>query len=210
MRGDGILNNKNYSYTALEAIARKVLKDYDASLVNGTPAAVPIEQIAEHHFGLRIEYHCLRKNGSILGQTIFDDTYVPVYDLETKAYTLILVKGGTIILDISLMRCGIGRLRFTLAHELAHWIIHKDLFTGSGRAAALLNNKKTSAEEDSTTERQADILGTALIMPVNQVKRAFHRNRGTKTDNDIAAVLAELFGVSKQAMSICLKTHNLM
>ncbi|MDL2248457.1 ImmA/IrrE family metallo-endopeptidase [Tyzzerella sp. OttesenSCG-928-J15] len=203
------MNKKYYSSTTLEAIARKALKEYDPALISGAPGPVPLEEITEHHFGLRIEYHCLRKNGRILGLTIFDDTLVPVYDLETKQYTLIPVKGGTIILDICLLRGGTGRLRFTLAHELAHWIIHRDLFTGSGHSAALLNDKKTSAEEDSVTERQADVLGTALLMPANQVKRAYYRIRGDGAPGDITVQLAELFGVSKQAMSICLKSHRL-
>ena len=200
--------DKVYRYTALEGIARKTLKEYDMSLVTGTPRAIPIDLIAEQYFGLRIEYHCLRKNGVILGETIFDDAQVPVYDTEAKCYTLIAAKRGTIILDASLLRSRTdGRLRFTLAHEVAHWIIHRELYTGSGHAAAHI---RTSTDEDNMTERQADVLGTALIMPANQVKRAYYRVRGTVPYDNMTIELAKLFDVSRQAMGICLKTHSLL
>lgn len=198
------------SHTILEGIARKALKDYNPALLTGEPCAIPIEKIAESHFGLSIEYHCLRKNGLILGETVFDDTPVPVYDRETKRYDFVLIEGGTIILDESLLHCKAdGRLRFTCAHELAHWLIHRELYLGSGETAALINSKKSS-EDSSVIERQADILGTALLMPAGQVKRAFYRNMNTSRKNEPAAALAELFDVSKQAMGIFLKSHNLV
>jgi Zn-dependent peptidase ImmA (M78 family) len=62
---------------------------------------------------------------------------------------------------------------------------------------------KTSLEEDSVIERQADKLASALLMPTAQVKRAFYRNRN-------ADALALQFGVSRQAMSIFLRNHNLV
>ena len=56
-----------------------------------------------------------------------------------------------------------GGLRFSIAHELAHWLIHRKLCSGGGIAAALAI--KASLGEDSAVERQADILATALLMP---------------------------------------------
>jgi len=198
------------SQNTLEGIARKTLKEYNPALLTGEPCAIPIEKIAEKHFGLSIEFHCLRKNGLILGETIFDDALVPVYDCEAKRYDFVFIKGGTIILDESLLCCKTdGRLRFTCAHELAHWLIHRELYLGSGETAALINPKKSS-EDNSMIERQADILGTALLMPAGQVKRAFYRNMNTYRKDEPAVALAELFDVSKQAMGIFLKSHNLI
>jgi hypothetical protein len=199
----------NYRPAVLESIARETLKKYDAALVVGEPRAIPIEQIIEKQLGLSIEYHRIRKNGLILGCTIFDDTLVAVYDAEISDYTLVPVERGTILLDESLLRSRTdGRLRFTCAHEAAHWLIHRELYSGSGTAAAFVN-PKTSLEDDSVNERQADILGTALLMPSGQVKRAYYKYRGQCAGGEIPAALAELFGVSKQAMDIFLKDHRL-
>lgn len=80
----------------IEAIARNTLKNYDASLILGYEAkSVPIEDIIES-MGLSLEFQYIRKNGRILGETVFDDDYVPIYNMDEKRYELIFVERGTI------------------------------------------------------------------------------------------------------------------
>ena len=199
------MENNYLSTAALDAIARKTLMDYDPALLNGPPCAVPIEKLA-CHLGLSIEYQCLRKTGWLLGEMVYDKTYVPVYIRESKKYDLIVVGGKTVILDESLLRGpNAGRLRFTCGHEVAHWLLHKGLYAGTGQTAAFVDLKKSS-EEDPAVERQANQLATFLLMPTVQVKRAY---RAVRNLHDPAASLAELFDVSKQAMGIFLNEHNL-
>ena len=193
------------SNAALEAIARNTLKGFDPSLLSGPPSAIPIEKLAGW-LGLCIEYQCLRKNGLILGEMVYDTTFVPVYFKDIQSYDLITVNGKTIILDESLLNSrGDGRLRFTCAHEIAHWLIHRELYAGTGQAAALVNTKKSS-EENPAVERQANQLGTMLLMPTRQVKQAFYSLRGR---SDPTVALAGLFDVSKEAMGIFLQEHKL-
>lgn len=127
-----------YREQALETIARKVLCAYDDSLFYGDPHAIPVEEIIES-YGISLEYQYLRKNGRILGKTIFDDGLEAVYDQEQGMYILFPVKAGTILIDASLCEneTASGRLRFTCAHELAHWVLHKKLYQGTGESAAM-------------------------------------------------------------------------
>lgn len=193
------------SIAALEAIARNTLNNFDAQLLFGTPAAVPIEKLAGW-LGLCIEYQCLRKNGLILGEMVYDTTFVPVYFHDIKSYDLITVNGKTIILDESLLHGrNYGRLRFTCAHEISHYLIHKDLYAGTGRAAALGNPLKSS-EENPNVERQANQLATMLLMPKKQVKSALYALPNRRNP---AGELSRLFDVSKAAMDIFLQEHNL-
>ena len=129
----------------LEAIARNTLKKYDEGLISGYEAKeVPIEEIIES-MGLSLEYQYIRNNGRILGETVFDDSYVPIYNMDEHRYEFIFVERGTIILDASLLRCRTrGRHRFTAAHELAHWLIHQELYSGTGDTAAMLKHLKKS------------------------------------------------------------------
>ena len=186
----------------IEAIARNTLKNYDASLILGYEAkSVPIEDIIES-MGLSLEFQYIRKNGRILGETVFDDDYVPIYNMDEKRYELIFVERGTIILDASLLRCRTqGRLRFTAAHELAHWLIHQELYSGTGDTAAMAKSISKSSDADKYIERQADMLGSALLL-----KKAFYRLSG----DDRVLQLATQFGVSKQAMEIRLRNHHLI
>ena len=191
----------------LEAIARNTLKKYDESLVSGYDAKeVPIEDIIES-MGLSLEYQYIRNNGRILGETVFDDAYVPIYNMDEKRYELIFVERGTIILDASLLRCRTrGRHRFTAAHELAHWLIHQELYSGTGDAAAMLKSLSKSSEADRRIELQADMLASALLLPISQVKKAFYRTSG----EDRVSRLTAQFGVSNQAMEIRLRNHHLI
>ena len=69
----------------LEAIARNTIKNYDPSLILGADArSIPIEDIIES-LGLSLEYQYIRKNGRILGETIFDDDYIPLTLLFSKS-----------------------------------------------------------------------------------------------------------------------------
>ena len=195
-----------YSEYAIENIARRVLSDFDARLYTGRPTAIPVEAIIEAN-GVSLEYQYLRKNGRILGKTIFDDGYEAVYDMEKRAYTLFPVKAGTILIDASLCAedACTGRLRFTCAHELGHWVLHKKLFIGTGESAAL-----TPALKETDMEIQANMLGSAILMPMAQVKRCFYQLRGGRSVQTLVADMAEVFQVSRQAMRIRLSGHHLI
>lgn len=205
-----------YRQPVIDMLARNVLDDYDYRLLRGKPTAIPIDDIIEK-MGLIVEYHYLRNSDRICGETVFDTAEVIVYDMAKKQYKTIVVKGGTVIADAHLLDNGSeGRLRFTLAHELAHWVLHKNIFSGSQYSAAMTKvpvseDCKLSSEADRTIERQADMLGTALIMPVTQVKRAYYaigRNQNGK--QAVIDTMAEIFMVSREAMRICLSAHNLI
>ena len=117
-----------YSEAAFEVIARQVLCEYDDKIYFGAPQAVPVEDIIEK-LGLNLEYQYIRKDGRILGKTIFEDGLDIVWDMDEQQYILLPVKAGTIIIDASLCEDenNFGRLRFTCAHELAHWLLHKSI-----------------------------------------------------------------------------------
>lgn len=191
-----------YRLDAIETIGRKILQEYDPVLLDGPPQAVPIETIIETKFDLTLEYHCLRKNGSILGETIFDEGAAILYDQDEKRYRLIAVKAGTILVEERLcVDRLLGRLRFTCAHELGHWVLHQKLYSGTGDVAAY--EGKTSLDEShGLVEWQADALATALLMPLPQIKRSFYRLRAGRSNEQLVAEMAQIFQVSKQAMGI--------
>ena len=133
-----------------------------------------------------------------------------LYDMDERSYKIIAVRKGTILIDERLCETrSIGRLRFTCAHELAHWVLHKNLYSGTGNIAAY-NGQCSTDESDGVIERQADALATALLMPLPQIKKCFYRLRSGRTMEQIVAEMAQIFEVSKQAMQIRLQSHNLM
>ena len=200
-----------YREQALERIARDVIIAYDPRLYYGSPAAIPIEDIIEAQ-GLVLEYQYLRNNGRVLGETIFDDGLTAIYDWENHRYDLLPVKGGTILIDCSLCEeeASTGRLRFTCAHELGHWLLHKKLYSGTGEGAAMMTEANIIRAQNSTLEIQANLLGSILLMTLPQVKRCFYQLQSGRNRQQLVADMAGIFQVSKQAMRIRLENHHLL
>lgn len=171
------MNEMFYRQSALDCIANGLLKNYrNGMYLYGAPRSIPIEEIIEVEYKLTIEYVKLRKSGNVLGQTVFENCFVPVYDKENEQYTIIEVQPGTILIDEALLEEeNMGRYRYTLAHELSHWILHHKIFDNSQESAA-----KTTTESNSKTEWQADALAASILMPKMQIKKAFFFNARIK------------------------------
>ena len=102
-----------YNDHTLENLARRIITGYDSGLLR-EPAPIPVEEIIEKSYGLTIEFQHIRNNGRILGETVFEDAMIPIYDNEGNGYKLVPVKAGTIIIDVSLMNHrSDGRFRYT-------------------------------------------------------------------------------------------------
>jgi len=211
----------NYNYhqdEALETIARKVISQCDPALLK-EPSPIPIEDIMERVYGLTLEYHYIRKNERILGETVFADASVPIYDPQKNKYKLIPVKAGTVIIDARLLqKLNDGRFRFTCAHELAHWVIDRKYFTRIRETAALTSETARgmtkpiaiSSNTNALIERQANRMASRILMPKCTLKPAYHSTRNKLAS--LAAVLAhlaDLYDVSKQAMKIRLEEMGL-
>ena len=98
------MNEMFYRQSALDCIANGLLKNYrNGMYLYGAPRSIPIEEIIEVEYKLTIEYVKLRKSGNVLGQTVFENCFVPVYDKENEQYTIIEVQPGTILIDEALL-----------------------------------------------------------------------------------------------------------
>lgn len=84
-----------------------------------------------------------------------------------------------------------NRRRFTAAHELAHYILHRDLIE-DGIVDDTLYRSKLSGP----LEREANVYAAALLMPRHLILKAIED--GAKSTEE----LAEKFRVSEAAMSI--------
>jgi len=92
------------------------------------------------------------------------------------------------------------RRRFTIAHEIAHFILHKDLI-GDGIVDDALYRSNLS----NKIEAQANSFAAEILMPWDLL------NKYLPTYNNVSD-LARIFNVSKSAMSIRLgvpyETHD--
>ncbi|MCX6907232.1 MAG: ImmA/IrrE family metallo-endopeptidase [Verrucomicrobia bacterium] len=137
---------KDYRLFELETIAAQALADA-AACVRGR--RVDVERLILEKFGLRIE---------------------AFYDLRRKwdTYAFIDTKGQVIFVDAALMdNVGLEKkYRFTLAEELAHFLIHSNVFAACKTPEDRLRlEKQLDDQTRDNLESNARALASAILMP---------------------------------------------
>jgi len=93
------------------------------------------------------------------------------------------------------------RRRFSLAHELGHFFLHKGKETFiDGKATGYLLRAKNVSPSDYLTEREANEFAAALLMPSDLISKEL-KEVEKKGASDVISDIAEKFNVSQQAMS---------
>ncbi len=82
------------------------------------------------------------------------------------------------------------RRRFTVAHEIAHFILHQDLIGDGIVEDALLRSRSLT----NAVERQANAMAADILMPWHLLENESSKGRSLE-------MLAAIFEVSKDAMS---------
>jgi hypothetical protein len=136
----------------------------------GDEIPVPVESIAEDFLGLRIEEEDLGGCSGML----------------RPAERLIVVNAAEAVSGDTPTR----RIRFTVAHELGHWICHA--LGDTDPTITYCRAKDLSQDADRALEREANVFGAELLMPEAAVRDAW----AASPDRD---ELAERFGVSALA-----------
>ena len=102
------------------------------------------------------------------------------------------------------------RQKFTAAHEVAHYVLHRDLLKKNGHLNRHTDtlfgdpSENVSAPFNDTHEVQANRYAARLLMPARLVRQYFKAEAGN-VDR-----LSDVFEVSKAAMKIRLKTLGLV
>lgn len=93
------------------------------------------------------------------------------------------------------------RQRFTLAHELAHFLLHRDRIIAEGGWS---ENVLLRSGQPASIEYEANRLASDLVIPSDKLQEAISQYSGPITD-EVIEDLARRFGVSTAAMEIKLQ-----
>ena len=147
-------------------IARKaevIWEDYRATQGKIPQPPYPVEALIEKHLGLCLEYDDLE---GILG--------------EPDVLGATWVTEGRVIIHQGLTEGTEGRIAFTCAHEVGHWVLHKEflekmnsvsLRRGGGRPLVVCRRQDAKLRG----EWQADYFAACLLMPEEEISRAFQQ-----------------------------------
>jgi hypothetical protein len=161
----------------IEAAAEKLRRSSKFFVNNHQGAKTPIDEIAEFDLGLNIDFDNLRESfhfetssseDQILGAMVFSNRQIIVDE------TLDPVDNPAIE----------GRYRFTIAHEIGHWVLHRHLFSNELNAVAAL--RETTGDyllrqktPDARLEWQANYFAACILMPRIEVERAWYQFSNT-------------------------------
>ena len=201
--------------------ASDILADYQRKTGHPVQPPIPVEDIIERYLKLNLSFEDLEEKlgmKDVLGATWVEARLICINErlFEDKSE---------------------GRLIFTCAHEIGHWVLHRRFVDMAGRSGVLSNHiicRMRNAKKP--IEWQADYFASCLLMPESEVRDGFYTAFGREclelynekssfranifffdpsTENwpFIAAAVCEAGGftnVSKQAMVIRLQELGLL
>lgn len=151
---------------------------------DGESLPVPVELIVSNSFGLRI-------------RLVDDMTAAPglAGERSENVSGLLLVADGEIWVNAAEARQWEGRRRFTIGHELGHYVMHQEdakptIFC---RKVEVEDGPEVADRASMSTEREADAFAAAMLMPEHLVREHVER-KGTEIPG-----LCDAFGTSEKA-----------
>jgi Zn-dependent peptidase ImmA (M78 family) len=126
------------------------------------------------------------------------DVKLKASDLDDSISGFFVIKNG--IANIVYNRYqSLVRQRFTIAHELGHYILeHNKELSLSKTQLPIYRNEKSSTGEDKM-EREANLFAATLLMPADFIE--FEIDNDFLNQGNRIGYLAKKFKVSEQAMS---------
>lgn len=174
-----------YTDKQIEYAAQAVLDDYQKQQADLEVGAVPIEDILDH-MGLRIEVDDFTRDKyfGVVGEHVLG-----FIKFEEKA-----VYVNRLLDPIENPDAHEGRFHFTLAHEVGHYCLHKELFEDYNHQMSFMNEAQAnmpallcrSPETDMAEnkprpfiEQHADKFASYMLMPKNLIIQAWQEEFGT-------------------------------
>lgn len=114
------------------------------------------------------------------------------YDKETKKFEILVNKNDAK-----------ERKRFTIAHEIGHFFLHKELLISDEVHIDIMYRMPNDDEEQKRREKDVDYFAGALLMNKTLLEKMYN-------ENSTIAELAELFDVSVSAMTVRLDILGLL
>lgn len=160
--------------------AREILKRF------GPRVPIAVEEIVKAH-----------------GISILDD------ELEVSISGILVIKAEHARIILNQMH-PLGRLRFTLAHELGHYLLHRDASSVFVDEASLFYRGAQARQGVDPKEVEANVFAAELLMPEDVLRAEVGGGLPRSEDDEEIQKLAPKYGVSAEAMSNRLKTLKLV
>jgi hypothetical protein len=170
----------------VEHLAEEFLVRIPTYVWDGATLPVPIEEIADTHVGLLVRDV----------EDLATAPGAPTLGLGQSLSGLLLPTLGEIWVNADEARHWPARRRFTIAHELGHWRLHRDAEEHAVfcRAGSIESDETKARPPLPPAEDEANVFAATVLMPARLVQEQYERCRGDFSH------LCEMFGASGAAM----------
>ncbi|MBA3709180.1 MAG: ImmA/IrrE family metallo-endopeptidase [Planctomycetes bacterium] len=159
---------------------------------------VPVEEMLECHLGLSLEF------GDLKDVTGFEDVLGATW-----------IKNRRVVIDTQLDPTEnpdkVGRYRFTLAHEVGHWQLHRIYFEIDPLQRTIFDAATSRpsivcrSSNKEPMEWQADTFASYLLMPAHLVEAVWREEHGSSVAYQAAgeiSALGQRFGTERPTIDI--------
>ncbi|MBA2439825.1 MAG: ImmA/IrrE family metallo-endopeptidase [Thermoleophilaceae bacterium] len=167
----------------IEQRAERVLARVPGWIWDGDSLPVPVEDIADSVFRLRVREV----------EDLTSAPGAPALEPGSSLSGLLLPGRGEIWVNGPEAREWPPRRRFTIGHELGHWCMHRTDHVASIYCRSASVDPREERPERPLAEQEADAFAAALLMPARLLREHYRRNRDFHH-------LCRLFGASGASM----------
>ncbi len=129
--------------------------------------------------------------------------------LEDEISGMLIMRGGQVIIGVNAHHHP-NRRRFTIAHELGHFLLHREDARFFIDAAPVFFRSDAATKATRDQEIAANTFAAELLMPEATLRAVMHEDLIDVFDDIAIRRLADRFGVSTQALLIRLSQLDLI
>lgn len=148
--------------------------------------------LRKHQYSIPVDVHQIALD---LGLTVIER------DLEDQVSGMLVIKKGRGTIAINENQ-HLNRQRFSIAHEIGHYLLHRDDGQVFIDATPVFFRDTASAEGRSLQEIAANRFAAELLMPEQNMREILHNQPIDVFDDTAIRRIANQFGVSSQALTI--------
>lgn len=137
------------------------------------------------------------------------DLSVVEQDLEGSVSAMLVVKDGHGVIGVNTNHHP-NRRRFSVAHEIGHYLLHRDSASVFVDAAPVFFRDDNTSAGTEQQEVEANTFAAELLMPAATLRERLEQQAVDPYDDAAVHRLARAFGVSTQALTIKLVRRGLI
>ncbi len=174
-----------------------------------------IEEIENITSKLLFKHHILKPSVPVDSLAVHEGISLTSHDLGDSVSGILVVKDGKGVIGYNVNHPKVRR-RFTIAHELGHYILHRhtanreEVFIDKDFIVKFRDKSNTYSKAELKQESEANSFAASLLMPKKLIDEELDNEIiHTLNESDLINFLAKRFEVSALAMTYRLSNLNL-